>query len=138
MKNIAIFSILIFCVIGCCKDEPICIYPEIYGLWNYNTQWIHLNKENTSDTIHVSTARIGEIELNKSGLSYIREMYQDEINVELLIDSTILQFTYVSTGTEVEYEIDSISQGYLEFYCDRTGKYGDIPTDVFFTYKLTK
>ena len=136
MKYLLYLTIPLF-IIGCGKDDPPCLYPELYGEWNFHRRNIHVNEEDVLDTLNVSD-RYESMEIDKNGPSYIFKPMGRIDTVDISVDSFLITIDYTRDGGFLKFEIDSISQDYIEFHCDCEGRVGGIDTDVLITYILTK
>lgn len=132
---IGIFIVIL--ILSCGKDEPECIHPELYGDWNYHKHRIVVNENDILDTLSISD-RYGALTINKNEPSYFTYFDGKIDTIDIVVDTTTIKISLLQNNTYTSYLIDSITQDYLEFHCDCSGRFGDIDTDVFITYKLIK
>ena len=136
MKYLLYLTIPLF-IIGCGKDDPPCLYPELYGEWNFHKKSIHVNEEDILDTLNVFD-RYESMEIDKNGPSYVFRPSGRVDTIYVSVDTFLISIAITPDGGSLKFELDSISQDYVEFHCDCGGRVGDIETDVLITYILTK
>ena len=122
-------------ILGCGKDEPECIHPELYGDWSYHKHRIAVNENDILDTLSISD-RYGTLTINKNGPStYTHQFDPNVYTTDITIETNVILLDQLNIGV---YEFDTISQDYVQFHCDCSGRFGDIDTDVFISFKLTQ